>query len=195
VPKKKENINKEQGMRLSKIRKSRNITQERLAELTNYSVQTISGIETGSRRMTLESASIFAKHLGVRLEYLMCQDDYPTVLDLYHKEIDTEKGNDNSLDNIIKLLSYQIKYAKSETTYSALCETYSKISATDKNIPFIFHPDNPDTFNDLVIMTDSNLRECIISLDKFVAFKKEIIEFIEFKLQKLMKEGEAIETS
>lgn len=190
MAKAKGNINKKQGIRLSEFRKDKNITQEKLAELSNYSVQTISGIENGSRRMTLESASIFAKTLGVRTEYLMCEDDYPTPMDIFHERVDTERGKKSLIDDIFKLLYYQVEYAKSESTYKVLREEYDIISASDDNVPPIFHPDNPDTFNDLVILTDHNLNKHTVSHESYVALKKEVIEFAEFKLQKLMKEDE-----
>jgi hypothetical protein len=145
--------------------------------------------------MTLESATIFAKMLGIRTEYLMCEDDYPTALDVFHDRINTDRGKESLIDELIKLLSYKVEYSKSASTYKAVHDEYDLISASNKDIPFIFHPDNPDTYNDLVILTDYNLKSHTTSLETYMSLKKEIIEFVEFKLQRLMKEGEIIETS
>ena len=69
-------LNKKQGDRLRHERKRKNMTQEQLAELSHYSIQHISYLENGSRKMSYESASAFADILGITADYLMCKTDF-----------------------------------------------------------------------------------------------------------------------
>lgn len=71
-------LNKKRGKRLSYERTRNGITQEAFAELANCSIQQISYIENGKRKMSYEYATIFSKILGVSKEYLMCEDDFKT---------------------------------------------------------------------------------------------------------------------
>lgn len=69
-------LNKKIGNRLKYERKRKGITQERFAELSNYSIQHISYIENGSRKMTFDAAASFSNILGVTIDYLMCKTDF-----------------------------------------------------------------------------------------------------------------------
>lgn len=170
LPRKTININQEQGSRLSKARKHRNITQEKLAELSNYSVQTISGIENGTRRLTLESANIFAKALMIRVEYLTGEDNYMSYSDLYGQMQNKCYKESDALETLINSFGYDYKWIDTE------------IETNEKE-----HP--------VEIQLTSLNGERIIRLIDFELAKKEMLEFIEFKLQKLMREGESNETS
>lgn len=75
-------LNKKCGVRLKECREESHITQETLSIDTNYSIQTISYIENGKRGMSTEAARIFSKRLKVRMEYLLCEDNFKTYSDL-----------------------------------------------------------------------------------------------------------------
>lgn len=178
MPKKKTNINKEQGIRLSSVRKKRNVTQERLAELTSYSVQTISGIENGTRRMTLESATAFSQELLTRVEYLMCDDDFESYSDL-HINIQQKSWDEfNALEILMKSLGY----------------SYEWIELNEHSNYYTEEMRNKGEYPVMIKLTSINM-EKIIKLKELESAKKEMLEFIEFKLQKLLKEGETHETS
>lgn len=68
-------LNLKRGKRLKYERTQRGMTQEQLAELSNYSVQHISYIENGNRKLGYEAANIFSKILGVSVSYLMYETD------------------------------------------------------------------------------------------------------------------------
>ncbi len=59
------------GKRLAQARKSRNLTQEKLAELCNLSVSTISRIETGTCATPLKTLVNICCKLGIGLDYLL----------------------------------------------------------------------------------------------------------------------------
>lgn len=66
-------LNNRQGERLRHERKRKNMTQEQLAELSNYSIQHISYLENGSRKMSYEAAATFADIFGVTTDYILCK--------------------------------------------------------------------------------------------------------------------------
>ena len=88
-------LNKKRGQRLKECREAARMTQENLAEITDYSVQTVSYIENGKRGMSKESAYTFAKYLNVRMEYLLCDDDFKTVEDIYYDAVAFERLENN----------------------------------------------------------------------------------------------------
>ena len=69
-------LNLKRGKRLKYERQRKQMTQEQLAEYANYSVQHISYIENGKRKMGYEAAHVFSEILGVPVNYLMCETDY-----------------------------------------------------------------------------------------------------------------------
>lgn len=77
-------INKEIGRRLKSYLKEKHITQNKLAEILEYSDERyISLIVNGKRSLTHKKADIIAKEYPpVRVEWLMCKDDYKTEEDL-----------------------------------------------------------------------------------------------------------------
>lgn len=66
------------GDRVQEERKLNKLTQFQLAELSDFSVESISKIERGERNLTLKKAEKLAKVLHVRKEYLLCMDDFKT---------------------------------------------------------------------------------------------------------------------
>lgn len=59
------------GNRIKEARKNKGYTQGKLAELTGYSVQHISHIETGNTKLSVESLVTLANVLDVSLDHLM----------------------------------------------------------------------------------------------------------------------------
>lgn len=78
--------NIECGLRLRGCRKKKGLSQEKLAEMSDYSIQTVSYIENGKRNMTRDAAHAFSCILGVREEYLLCEDNAKTLEDLFSLE-------------------------------------------------------------------------------------------------------------
>ncbi len=58
------------GKRLAEVRKSKGVTQQKLAEQTNMSVMTIAYIETGKRWARMGTLDKITKALGISLEQL-----------------------------------------------------------------------------------------------------------------------------
>ena len=63
------------GVRLRKIRQSRGLTQEGLAEILGVTPRYLAGIERGERNLTLDSIDSLADQLGVESAALLTGDD------------------------------------------------------------------------------------------------------------------------
>ena len=105
---KKQTKNNKNGLRLKKCRKEKGYSQEKLAELSNYSVQTVSYIENGNRNMSRESAHTFAKILGIREEYLLGETDYPTPSDMYRAMMTEMQKKEQTYIDLMEKYGYKI---------------------------------------------------------------------------------------
>lgn len=67
------------GMRIRAARLNARMTQEQLAELTDFSITHISNIETGNTKLSLPALLNIANHLHVTADTLLCDSlDYST---------------------------------------------------------------------------------------------------------------------
>ena len=82
----KEKLNPNCGIRLRECREEAGLTQKQLADEIHTTYQNISNIERGVRRLTADNARAAANVLGIRMEYLLCEDDFKDY-DEYNKSI------------------------------------------------------------------------------------------------------------
>ena len=66
-------------MRLREIRKSRGISQLKLAMDMNTSQNTISRYETGEREPGIRELLFFADYFDVSVDYLLCRTNNPDI--------------------------------------------------------------------------------------------------------------------
>ena len=81
-------MKKEIGLRLKHTRQMKHLTQEELAELTDFSVSQIRRLETGRTLPSLEVLCLLCDKLEVGLEYLLSEsnaEQNPTM----HQILDT----------------------------------------------------------------------------------------------------------
>ena len=162
-------LNKKRGQRLKECREAARMTQEILADITNYSVQTVSYIENGKRGMSKESAYTFSKYLNVRMEYLLCDDDFKTVEDIYYDAVAFEKLEKNLGDTV------------TENGY-LIAEWFGKKIAeyTESESEFIGPIYNVDKY---IVLTPEN-KFVTSTGEKYEDLIKEINDFIVFKMRK-----------
>lgn len=84
--KEKSEINPECGLRLKEILNQRKTTQLELSKHSGFTPQYISNIIHGLRPMTISAANAFSKVLGIRQEYLLCEDDYKDISSFKNNE-------------------------------------------------------------------------------------------------------------
>jgi transcriptional regulator with XRE-family HTH domain len=67
----------EMGERIAQLRKTRGLTQTQLAEVLGVKQQTVTGYESGSRRIPVSALPLLAKTLEVSLEVLFGEEPKP----------------------------------------------------------------------------------------------------------------------
>lgn len=72
------NVKLKIGKRLREARKKRQLSQAELAEKAFVSREMISGYENGKYNLSLDMARNIGRVLGLRPEYLLCEDNFPT---------------------------------------------------------------------------------------------------------------------
>lgn len=90
--------------RLRLAREQAGLSQGQIAKLLDYHRPTISEIEAGRRKVTAEELSVFSKHYGVSVSWLMNEDESESdpAVELAARELSNLGKED--LDKIIRLL-------------------------------------------------------------------------------------------
>lgn len=78
---KQEELNIICGERLRKCIEEKNMKQKDVAAAAHFTEQYISNMVRGKCRLTTDAARTLSKVLDVRIEYLLCEDDYKTKFD------------------------------------------------------------------------------------------------------------------
>lgn len=105
--------NQETGKRLKECRSELGFTQERLAKEANFTKQFISALENG-KSLTVATARRLAAVLHVRMEYLLCEDNYKTIDELQERQ------------NTTSTYSHQLCFLFFETLGFSLSGTYER---------------------------------------------------------------------
>lgn len=101
------NVKKQLGEKIKRIRKSKNITQEQLAEMIDISSRNLSGIELGNYFVKAETLEKILKALDVTTEELFSNDHLKEKSELL-KEINIylKKFNQSKVEYIYKMVKY-----------------------------------------------------------------------------------------
>lgn len=97
----KNKLNPNCGVRLRECREAIGMTQKQLADAIHTTYQSISNIERGVRRLTVENARLAARVLGVRMEYLLCEDDIKSISDYPIEKFRANEELDNHLLQVL----------------------------------------------------------------------------------------------
>ncbi len=98
------------GQRIKKIRASKNITQEKLAEMTQFSIPHISNIERGETKLSLPALICIANALESSLDELVC-DNLKVAKTVFYNDISSEIQDCNELE--IRIIADVVKSIKS----------------------------------------------------------------------------------
>lgn len=96
-------INIEIGNRLKDCRKTAGLTQRKLAEMVNISVQHLSYIECGKRRLTADLAKSISEVIDVSLDYLLLENDFKSLHDQLQAD---HKYNEFMCDIVVKFFNF-----------------------------------------------------------------------------------------
>lgn len=85
------NTKEKMGMRLKKLRESRNLSQSKLAKLCGWGASRIGNYETGDRGMNVDDVETIARHLNVKAyEILLDESEYPDQVNVTKMDIQPE---------------------------------------------------------------------------------------------------------
>lgn len=106
-----DNLYQNIGQRISQLRKSRGITQEKLAEELDVTIKHVSAVERGVSSLSLEKMIEISKILDCTLDYLILGYDYNSRMNILPTSIlNILNSNDN--EEISLLLDYMNLYIK-----------------------------------------------------------------------------------
>ena len=110
----------ELGIKIKKIRESKNYTQEYMSNKLNISQNTYSKIETGGIKLTVDRLKQISEVLDVSVEDILNNESqvfnfHNSNIDKFYGYIETlHEDNKELLQTTIQLLNEQITYLKSE---------------------------------------------------------------------------------
>ena len=99
------------GARIRKARKTRNLTQEQLAEACDLSTAHIGHIERGTRALSIESLITISDVLDVSTDYLLLDISTSSdkkLSDILNAVDNTDKNRYDKLYSVIKILAENI---------------------------------------------------------------------------------------
>lgn len=106
----KSKLNSKCGIRLKTCLEEYPMSQNELSSLTGYTQQYISNIVVGKKPMTAKAAKLFSEQLGVRQEYLLCEDNLKASKDKWNANDKLWDLSDSLITNYIQLLGVKIEY-------------------------------------------------------------------------------------
>ena len=177
-------LNKKRALRLKECRKSKNLTQSKLAELCYCTPQTISYIETGKRNMSLNLAYEFSKILGVDIEYLMCETEFKTDHDRFIAEERCIDLMDNAIFSLLRFMGYKIRFEFDENEKFHMVSDLVLKSNGYGNSLLLTDKDNKEEFrvNNVNVLINNKK----ITLVDFYDLVDQIKEYAEFLTEKLI---------
>lgn len=210
----KSELNPECGKRLKQCLEEKAKSQAELATDTGFTQQYISNIVVGKKPMTITSAKLFSKALGVREDYLLCKDDYKTWMDeeRLSKQESSTKCN-YVIDylktigiNIIPLIAYpeEFELSKDDLYTVYLKDNGEAATIVDKNGSLYKLVEAPwlldslyDNFrfaeehcyflgNTTFVAIEASNRKIILSSAEFPAFLKNIDNFVNFGINNFL---------
>lgn len=166
------------SVRLREERINSGYTQEGLAKgITTQ--QQITYLEKGKRKLSYDMAYLIAKKLGVRVEYLMGEDDFRTEKDVmanYYKEsLDYHTNLDFKFEDFLKALEIEVVAVEFEKKYRKTITVDDKLIDTDK-------PSYSQIVN-YTIKTPTGEKQ--ISEEEYLRFKDQVCEYTIFLAERL----------
>lgn len=163
------------GSRVKFFRKAKGMDQKTLAKEILCSENLISMIECGRRGLTRENAKALEGVLGVRAEFLLCFDDFPTDDDRWEHDLKESAKEGEMWEIFLRVIArkagYSLKIKKlSKEEFFRLEDQFCFVDESGKEIGFSFFDK----------MTDGIAEQGIQSL------KYEIFDYAAYRLKRMI---------
>lgn len=185
-------IDERQGPRLKQCLDIARINQAELSRRVDITQQHINYLANNKKAFSQDSAQKIANALGVRKEYLLCEDDYRTEKE-YQQAVFADFRRDEAA---FLTLLYRVGNIKTiETilrTESGNCYAQQEVKLPLPEKDLIGHkgrlPDHTEIPKSIGILVEINGIKKEIPYDLLYYLKKDILEYIEFKCTKFREE-------
>lgn len=174
------------GDRLRKCIKKKNMTQKDVAAAAHFTEQHISNIKRGVCKLTTDTARALSDVLGVRMEYLLCEDDYETKLDYYLSSIKSMEETANCLCKILDCKGYSLhhdKYTESSEPFKTITLNTNEVdsisdgalnkliaekmeSATEQTTIALKHPDGR-----IIRISSKHFHDLLTDIENYIDYK------------------------
>ena len=103
--------------RLRELRKSNNVSQQKLSKYLNFGYTAIANYESGRNQPSLDTVKKIAQYFGVTVDYLIGVSDYPRrENDITDKEAELlgifRKINEDEKDALLKIVNLMFRETK-----------------------------------------------------------------------------------
>lgn len=208
-----ENLNMEIGTRLKSLRLEQDVKQNYLAKKCHCSVQLLSDIENGKRKLSTDIARKIATELHTRMEYVLCEDNYKTDTDFFIGTLDKKDnfisyleelgimliGNDrdcipdDKVDELVNsfcdiVINCIVERDKVGEKYTKIIEQFQNQKVKDALRVNALNTPNTDLLNNsYTIKIGNTIRTA--TRNEIYTFQDEVEDFILFKANRIGKEN------
>lgn len=180
------NLTKEQGERLTRCRKYRNLTQNELGDLCGYTDKYISQLEHGKKPIDYNKAMLFAEKMEINPHFIMCKSDFIENNSRY--DFDNYIDIDNCFLHFLRVYGFNIEFdiynyldsEKDRTTKRVPIDSLQGVSLGSTLTKYKDGDVTKDIMIKKVYVNDSEL-----SYPAFSFTIKRIYDFIEFTFDSL----------
>lgn len=181
------NLTKEQGKRLTRCRKYRNLTQKELGDACGYTDKYISQLEHGKKPIDYNKAMSFSKILNVNPAFIMCESDFIEV-NGYYNFTDNFIDIDNSFLNFLRIYGFKIEfdvfnYLDSKKDRDIKRVPIEYLQGVSMGSTLTKYKDG-DITKDIMIK-NVYVNDCKVSYPAFAFTIKRIYDYIEFTFDSL----------
>lgn len=130
-------IKQKQGKRLKQCLEYKKMTQLTLSKLAHVSQPWISGIVQGKNKLSSENAVLFSRVLGVRLEFLLLEDDWMTDSERIERIAKSRTQQQYSCFSLIEALGYTIidSEQKPDGSSGSIHRSFKRITVNEGDTP------------------------------------------------------------
>lgn len=182
----KRKLNPECGQRLKQCLNDIGMTQKELALVSQYTPQYISNIIVGKKQLSVEAANIISKILHIRVEYLLCEDEYKTEKEMWSKRHDLFDQKENIAFKLLHLAGYEpicdfVRNWKEHNLDKIIFGPFQKGDTAGQHIPDYL--DGKLDYSTEILTPNGKKFYC--DSEDFELLSYELIEYIHFRMAQL----------
>jgi len=187
----KEKLNQRRCERLSQYIYTHNLKSKDIADSANYTPQYISEIKRGKATPTLEAWNRIANALHIKVEYLLCESDFPTEEERIAATHRNRTDRDAAVYSLIESLGYEIISMKTneDGTKESMHRPFSRITINKSIDEFSFDDSEEKILEKaknsiptrIFILKAPSGKQTYIEMDELIQLEKNIRDYAKFQ--------------